>query len=149
MYPHLPPAMYIRLSLIALALTLSACTPKAVAPTESHPVIQPTEALPIEVTFPQPGDMLNGQVTITGKARGTWYFEASFPVILLDANGNQILALPVQADGEWMTTDWVPFHTEITIPQDIGVTGTLVLKKDNPSGLPEHEAEIRIPVRFK
>ena len=28
-------------------------------------------------------------------------------------------------------------------------TGTLVLQKDNPSGLPEHADELRIPVRFE
>jgi hypothetical protein len=29
-----------------------------------------------------------------------------------------------------------------------GATGTLLLEKANASGLPEHAAELRVPVRF-
>lgn len=164
-----------RLPITALTLLLVACTPKVAAPTiesfedcaaagypvmESHPrkcatpegttfIEEIQEALLIEVTFPKPGDTLAGTVNITGQARGMWYFEASFPVELLDADGNQVLILPAQADGEWMTENFVPFNLEITVPPNIGSEGTLVLKKDNPSGLPEYDAELRIPVLFE
>lgn len=134
--------------LALLTLLLVACAPKVVAPVEPNHTVEPTTTLPIEVSFPKPNDTLNGTVMITGKARGTWYFEASFPVHLLDSKGTVLLAMPAQADGEWMTEDFVPFHMEMTVPKNIGTEGTLVLKKDNPSGLPEYDAEIRIPVRF-
>lgn len=138
-----------RVPIVILTLLLVACAPKVVAPVEPNHTMEPTTTLPIEVSFPKPNDTLNGTVTITGKARGTWYFEASFPMELLDSKGAVLLAMPAQADGEWMTEDWVPFSAEMTIPKKIGTKGTLVLKKDNPSGLPEHEAEIRIPVLFE
>jgi len=36
----------------------------------------------------------------------------------------------------------------ITFENPETATGTLVLEKDNPSGLPEHADELRVPVRF-
>ncbi len=84
---------------------------------------------------------------ITGKARGNWYFEASFPVILKDSQGKVLAQAPAQAKGEWMTTEFVPFELDLTFRKQTTTTpATLILKKDNPSGLPEHDAQIEIPV---
>lgn len=88
-------------------------------------------------------------LTVTGEARGRWYFEASFPVELRDAAGNTLGEVPAQAQGEWMTEDYVPFSATLTYPaQPASSTGTLILKKDNPSGLPEHDDSVSIPVVF-
>ncbi|MEK7614829.1 MAG: Gmad2 immunoglobulin-like domain-containing protein, partial [Patescibacteria group bacterium] len=78
-----------------------------------------------------------------------WYFEASFPVELQDKNGNVIAQGPAQAQGDWMTDAYVPFEATLTFtkPAD-GETGTLILRKDNPSGLPEHDDFVKIPVKF-
>ena len=103
----------------------------------------------IRVTAPLPNSRISSPLTIKGEARGNWYFEASFPVKLLDGNGNQIAIIPAQAQGEWMTRDYVPFEITLIFNQPNAPTGTLVLEKDNPSGLPEHADEFRIPVRFR
>ncbi len=53
------------------------------------------------------------------------------------------------AQGDWMTTDFVPFKATINYtadPQIIGDAGTLVLKKDNPSGLHENDDSLSVPV---
>lgn len=104
----------------------------------------------IVASFPEPGDTISSPLVATGKARGTWFFEASFPVTVLDAQGNEIGQGYAQAQGEWMTTEFVPFQSiAVTFTaQPAGSTGTVVLHKDNPSGLPEHDAELRIPVVF-
>lgn len=102
----------------------------------------------IRVTNPQPNAVVTSPLVVTGEARGTWFFEASFPVQLLDENGSLIVMLPAQAEGEWMTEEFVPFSVTLNFETD-APSGTLVLQKDNPSGLPEHAAEIRIPVRFE
>ena len=49
-----------------------------------------------------------------------------------------------------MTEEFVPFRTVLSFekPEERS-PGTLVLKKDNPSGLPEHDAELRIPVTLE
>lgn len=102
----------------------------------------------IRVTTPQAGALVESPLVVTGDARGTWYFGASFPVRLLDARGKQIAVTPAQAEGEWMTEDFVPFQATLTFDFPETETGILVFEKDNPSGLPEHAAEVRIPIRF-
>ncbi|HEY4499195.1 MAG TPA: Gmad2 immunoglobulin-like domain-containing protein [Candidatus Paceibacterota bacterium] len=86
-------------------------------------------------------------IYISGRARGNWYFEASFPVELRDERGIVLAQAPAQAQGEWMTTELVPFLLELSFAKPTTtIKATLVLKKDNPSGLPEHDAQIEIPV---
>lgn len=99
----------------------------------------------IRVVSPQPGDAVPGTFTLTGEARGNWYFEASFPIEIVDANGARILQMPIQAQGEWMTTEFVPFSTEVVVPNYRG-PATLILHKDNASGLPEHDASVSMPI---
>lgn len=103
----------------------------------------------IRVITPAAGQLTTSPLTVTGEARGNWYFEASFPVKLLDANGNVIVSHYATAQGEWMTAEFVPFMSTLTFATPATATGTLVLEKDNPSGLPEHDASVRIPVRFR
>lgn len=88
-------------------------------------------------------------LVVKGRARGNWYFEASFPIRLLDGNGKEIAVGIAQAQGEWMTTEYVRFEATLVFEAPETDTGTLVLEKDNPSGLPENADEFRIPVRFR
>ncbi|MDO8565496.1 MAG: Gmad2 immunoglobulin-like domain-containing protein [bacterium] len=97
----------------------------------------------IRVTAPTPGALVSSPLTITGEARGNWYFEASFPAKILDANGKLLGQMPIQAQGEWMTTEFVPFRASFTFATSTTPTGFLVLEKDNPSGLPQNAAEGR------
>lgn len=134
------------------ALTLAACLPASngSGQSSSSASVASSEAeIRIQVTNPQPNQVVTSPLTITGQARGTWYFEASFPVKLLDGNGNQIAIAPAQAQGDWMTENFVPFSVTLTFATPSTPAGTLVLEKDNPSGLPEHAAQITIPVQFQ
>src|ERR1035437_6951636 len=90
----------------------------------------------IKVSSPLPNSTIKSPLTVTGVARGNWYFEASFPVRLYDANGKELVATPAQAKGDWMTTEFVPFEVTLNFTKPTTATGTLVLQKDNPSGLP-------------
>lgn len=48
-----------------------------------------------------------------------------------------------------MTNNYVPFTAKLTFEApEGGGAGTLILRKDNPSGLPENDDEIEIPVTF-
>lgn len=102
----------------------------------------------VHVNAPLPGAKVASPLTITGRARGNWYFEASFPVRLLDGNGVELAIKPAQAIGDWMTAEYVPFSVTLTFAQPMTATGTLILQKDNPSGLPEHDDSVSIPVTF-
>lgn len=83
-------------------------------------------------------------VLIDGEARGTWFFEANFPVQILLPDGVVLGEGYAQAQENWMTEDVVPFYAEIKLaegaPEYTG-TAALVLKKANPSDLPENDAQ--------
>jgi len=102
----------------------------------------------IRIDSPRPNAKILSPLAITGQARGTWYFEASFPVVLLDGNGAQIGSGIAQAQSDWMTEDFVPYSATVEFTTPATATGTLILKKDNPSGLPENDKQLTVPVKF-
>lgn len=102
----------------------------------------------INIVSPKPGDVVQSPLTVSGEARGTWYFEASFPVKVLDKNGKVLSVVPAQAKSDWMTEDFVPFEATLQFNAVKGEPGEVVFVRDNPSGLPENDAEVRIPVIF-
>ena len=102
----------------------------------------------IRVNSPRPNELIQSPLEIKGEARGTWYFEASFPIKLIDEVGNEIGHAIAQAQSDWMTEDFVPFEANLEFTKPKSKKGTLIFKKDNPSGLPENDDELRIPVRF-
>lgn len=81
-----------------------------------------------------------------GQARGTWYFEASFPVEVVAADGRRLAMVPAQAQGEWMTEEFVPFIAAVQITEDYSGPATLILHKDNPSGEASRDASVEIPI---
>lgn len=106
----------------------------------------------IKLTTPRPNDIVSSPLVITGQARGPWFFEASFPVYLTNWDGLIIAEGIATAQGEWMTTEFVPFTATLTFavdPQVYSKAATLILKKDNPSGLPEHDDALEIPLMLK
>lgn len=94
---------------------------------------------------------ITSPLVVRGKARGPWFFEASFPVTLTDWDGRIIAQTPAQAKGDWMTTDFVEFEAVLTFTTDTTVSsrGALILQKDNPSGLPEYDDYREITVFFR
>jgi hypothetical protein len=103
----------------------------------------------ITVDSPTTGQKISSPVTLTGQARGTWYFEASFPINVLDQNGNTIGQGHAEAQSDWMTADFVPFKATVTFTSPgAGKAGTVRLMKDNPSGLPENDNHVDLPITF-
>lgn len=98
----------------------------------------------IVVDTPFPGAVTGKEFEIRGKAAG-WYFEASFPVKVLDKDGKIIWQGPAQAQGDWMTANFVPFKVTAKVPETYIGPATLVLEKDNPSGEPQFDASISFP----
>ncbi|MDO8558881.1 MAG: Gmad2 immunoglobulin-like domain-containing protein [bacterium] len=106
----------------------------------------------IRITSPRPNQAIRSPLTITGEARGYWFFEASFPVVLTDWDGLIIGQGIAQAKSDWMVTDFVPFEATLTFTADKNAysnRGTLILRKDNPSGLSEHDDALEIPVELQ
>jgi|GEM_PF-5955498 len=108
-----------------------------------------TAELPIVVFSPTENEVVRSPITITGKAKGNWYFEAVFPIDLVNSNGDIIGHGQARADTDWMTTDFVNFHAYVEYPATSTGRAILVLKKDNPSDNPEFDQSIFVPVILK
>lgn len=109
----------------------------------------------ITIAAPVTGEVVSNPIRLVGEARGTWYFEGSAPIEVLDYSGAVITEGFITATGDWMTEDYVPFSGTIafTSPYAAGdpqawKQGTIVFKKDNPSGLPENAAQTSVPIMF-
>jgi hypothetical protein len=103
----------------------------------------------IRVSSPQAGELITSPVVIEGRAKGMWFFEASFPVKITDANNKPLVQGIATTASNWMTPDFVPFKAELKFDAGKNVTGYLVLEKDNPSGLEGYNYNVRIPVTFR
>lgn len=103
----------------------------------------------IRLDSPRPNQTIQSPLTITGQARGNWFFEASFPVVLTNWDGLIIAQGIAHAKSDWMTTDFVPFEAMLTFTVDKNAysnRGSLILRKDNPSDLPVNDNALEIPV---
>jgi len=103
----------------------------------------------IIVSAPLPDQLITSPLIITGEARGTWFFEANFPVTLLDSNENILVLHYAATEEEWMTEDFISFTATIEFDDPKTATGFLVLDKNNPSDIREYDAQLIIPVRFE
>jgi hypothetical protein len=122
-------------------------------PTPAAPPI-PEKFTPIQnndiiIEDPLPGATVASPLTVRGSARGTWFFEASFPVILENRSGKVLAQTPAQTMENWMTADFIPFSATLVFDTANDFIGTLIFKKDNPSGLPQYDKEVRVPVKFR
>lgn len=150
--------IFIIILLLILAIVLYSYGTRKGPVLNNNPVGgQPTTTQPVAykdmiiVDSPRVGDKVISPITVSGKARGNWYFEASFPVQILDEEGNILGQAPAQAQGEWMTTDYVPFSATIPFQAPKNPSAKLLIKfnKDNPSGLPENDDFVSVEVNYK
>jgi len=102
----------------------------------------------IQIDTPRPNQKITSPLKISGKATGLWFFEGSFPIKLLDEQGNELVSHYAQAKGEWMTEEFVNFESEIEFKVPESSTGILILEKDNASGIPSGDDEVIVPVKF-
>ncbi|MEA1949314.1 MAG: Gmad2 immunoglobulin-like domain-containing protein [Thermodesulfobacteriota bacterium] len=104
----------------------------------------------IYMDSPLPGALVASPLRIRGHARGKWFFEGDFPVVIKDTNGKAIAKGFATAKNGWMTETFVPFEGMIEFKgPGSGSKGTLVLKKDNPTDRPEFDNALEISVFFK
>jgi len=100
----------------------------------------------IVVSFPKPNQCVSSPLTVQGKARSPWYFEAIFPIRLVDLKCQQMSASSARAIGDWTTKEFVPFEGKLDFEVTKETRATLILENDNPSGLPENARRKEIPV---
>lgn len=103
----------------------------------------------IRISVPRPNGTIKSPAVIEGEARGFWFFEASFPVKLYDDKNNLLATAIAEAQSDWMTENFVKFKAVLSYDVEKAGKGTLVLERDNPSGLPENADELRVPVKYE
>lgn len=130
------------------------CPPPPDVPVDLQAHIESKADL-IVLATPVPLQTITSPLQISGEARGYWFFEGDFPVVLTDWDGLIIAEGFATAQGEWMTEAFVPFTAELEFISPYMVDGpefmqrgSLILQRDNPSGLPENDDALEITVRF-
>lgn len=123
------------------------------APTDSsakQTILESLKGTAIFLSSPLPNQVITSPITITGQAPGTWFFEASMPVTLTDWDGLIIAEGYVTAEEDWMTENYISFSgtLEFTKPS-YGERGAFIIRKDNPSGLPEHDDAVEMTIFFE
>lgn len=102
----------------------------------------------ILVSSPLPDQEITSPLIVEGRARGIWFFEAVFPVVLMNQNGQVLAGSLATTQSDWMTEDFINFRAELNFKLVPGGRGTIILKNNNPSGLAQNSRELKIPVVF-
>jgi hypothetical protein len=102
----------------------------------------------IKIIEPKAGDTINSPAKFSGSARGNWFFEASFPIEILAIDGSVLGQGIAQAAGEWMTENFVDWSASVSFDPKGNTIGIVKFKRDNPSGMPENDMSVEVPVMF-
>lgn len=139
------------LILAATAAALAACSP---APTTTattqqqeppRATIAPVDSTHASVSAPLVGARTKSPITVTGIAPNDWFFEASFPVTLVDENNQTLAQAPAQAQSDWTVQGPIQFKAELSFLVLQETRATLVLQEDMP-GENATPREVRVPV---
>lgn len=136
---------------------------KSVNPKPADPIVEnPVPEVPAEtklvsekgveifITLPKADEGVTTPLVFKGRAPGNWFFEANAGLTLTDWDGLIIAEGYVMADGEWMTTDYVPFTGTLEFVKPVyGERGTIIFKKDNPSGESKFDDSAEMTIKFK
>ncbi|MBD3247887.1 hypothetical protein GF382_01195 [Candidatus Falkowbacteria bacterium] len=106
----------------------------------------------VEVHSPKLGQSVSSPLVVEGEAKNNWFFEASFPVVLVDWDGRIMAEAPAMTSENWMSDGLHSFRSELEFDlteENFIPRGTLIIKKSNPSGLPDNADSLEVPVYFK
>ncbi len=94
------------------------------------------------------GSTVTSPLTLKGYVPANWVFEGQFQLFLLDSRRREILHAPVHVEAD-------PSHQKSVLSFDqtfnfsaSDKSGFLVLRNDNPSGLPQNQKSLEIPVQL-
>lgn len=125
-------------------------TEEAAVTTPTTPAADSNECVALSASIclrtPPADAAISSPLVMEGEAAG-WYFEGEFPARLVDGNGSDIAWASAWAQGDWMTTDPVPFKATFTFTAPATTTGKLILTRSDPRGAGAAET-VEIPVRF-
>jgi hypothetical protein len=96
-----------------------------------------------------PGQEVSGKVTLTGSLKG-YFNEGSTPLWITDESKTKVyLQTPLSSTGDWMVNTPIAFSKTVDFSSMPKGKAYLEIKADNPSGLPQYESSIWIPIVIK
>ncbi len=107
------------------------------------------DAREVSIAAPVQEAFVQSPVVITGRAVGNWFFEGVFLAQITDAKGGVLGQGQMKAKTDWTVASLVDFSGTVTFNKSTTPTGFIVLRNDNPSGLPENAKVFTWPVQFK
>ncbi|HRH26503.1 MAG TPA: hypothetical protein PLF31_03510 [Candidatus Paceibacterota bacterium] len=130
--------------------------------TDDKYVDEPVATSTPTITSPRQGQEIMAGFVVRGMSPGYWFFENTAGLELVSASGTVLYQTYASVDEgySWMTEDVVPWtgklsfdlseiKTKLGLPASLEtIDAFLVFKNDNPSGLPENDKSIRIPVEI-
>lgn len=128
-------------SVSSVATSTDATTTDTAPAASSQPLSQQ-----VVVRSPQPNASVSSPFTVSGQVPGSWTFEAQFPIKVKDQEDNVIGNATAHVQGDWQTTSLVPFTATVSLDTPYHGQATLVLLKDNPSGLPQNDDAVEVPI---
>lgn len=133
---------------ISLAVIFFASMIIIFSPIGSTKIINIPTKTSIYITTPELPLTLTNPTIVIGKVDRNWVFEGSFPVDLFD-DQNQILFQGTASVPNWTegTGELVDFTLNLNFTTSAS-SGYLIFRKDNPSGLPENDQSLTLPVSF-
>lgn len=156
--------MKILLLIVFAAVVFTACapfpqpgaTPTPAVTAQPTPIIQPTPSaqptLPsqeVTLEMQKANTIVTSPFEIKGYAPGSWFFEGQLLGEIKTASNETLATFPLQAQGGWMTTDPVLFTGKAAfMVENADASIYLIIKNDNPSGLPENEKSAAFPLKI-
>jgi hypothetical protein len=128
----------LKVRFVLAAVALAACAPQK--PPEAHAVLA-------TVAAPTVGARVQSPLTVSGVAPGDWYFEAVFPLQLMDADGKVVAEAPARAQTDWTAPGDKAFTGELSFDVRVETPAVVILQEDMPgeeAGAPPRE--VRVPV---
>ena len=138
------------LALHCLPLLMVGCSPASAPESDGAGDAGRQAQIPGEMVIetPQAGAEVTSPIQLSGTVPGTWYFEGSFPLRLVDAGGEVLAEGLAESQGNWMTEAPVDFQAEISFSVEAETKATLILKEDDPSGQ-QAVSQARLPLVLK
>lgn len=93
-----------------------------------------------------PGSRVHGILSYRGVIKGAYFFEANIVINILDKNQKLLKGSNAVATTEWMTAGPVSFEGNIDFTGLPKGEAFFEIHNDNPSGLPENDKSVLIPI---
>jgi len=103
----------------------------------------------ITLGSPAPGATVSSPLHFEGEAVGPWFFEGTFPVSVVAEDGTVLGRGFATAQGPWMVTGKVRFEGEVAFEAAGATKATLVLERDDPSGVMERGAALHVALALE